>query len=149
MRARLALAIAAMLLVLAACEDSGFARFETAFPAEGSDDGLARAALPVVLTDQTGLVTGIELGAPVPGISNEGIRRQGNRLVVGWVGGLCEDRARLLVARTGVGITIRVSTDQSLAGIGGCPAAGVLRILEVKLIEAIDELPVDLELDLG
>jgi endonuclease/exonuclease/phosphatase family metal-dependent hydrolase len=104
--------------------------FKAAFPAQGDI-----APLPVTVIDRTGLVRSIE---PMPGFdAPDGVSRHRDRadtLVVNWLGGMCDQGARVGLVSTGPIIRIAIQTDRQ----GACRLAGITRPLALQLDRAID-----------
>ena len=82
--------LAMLALMVGACSFLPGRQFSYTFPADG-----ARAALPVVLTDTTGGVTGIEAAPPgFQPLIDEGmatIAENRNAVVIHWTGGACDE----------------------------------------------------------
>ena len=91
--------------------------------------------MPVVLGDETNLVTAIE---PVPGVGDPGpeaeVRAdaQGpSSFLVSWIGGLCASDLAMSFARAGSGYTLTLEGHEPL--LGSCPAVGIGRGLRVTM----------------
>jgi hypothetical protein len=132
------LALQAVSLVLVACGiGTGMGVHQVTVPG-----GELHDPLPVTLEDRTGRVTGMSVGPDddVPdGVSNPA--GDPTRLVVAWLGGLCDDAATLTL-ETGPQDTLRllVRTDRP----DGCLLAGVMRtvVLDVDRPVAAERIQV-------
>jgi hypothetical protein len=95
--------------------------------------------LPVVLGDDTGLVTGVEAVAfdealPPPSIQVD--PQDPNAFVVTWLGGACDDNATLSFYALETGYALDLVTRREL-GLG-CIALGVFRGLRIDLSSPVD-----------
>jgi endonuclease/exonuclease/phosphatase (EEP) superfamily protein YafD len=112
-------------------------RFEETFPAQGDIK-----ALPIVVTDRTGLIRSIELqpgNAPEDGISVMPARP--SSLVVSWLGGMCDERVDVAFGTFGPSARVAVSTKRA----GGCLLAGIGRSVILNLDRPIDPRIVEFE----
>jgi len=130
---RFAVLAAMVAAAFAACADGQ--RFETTLRApDGSYE------LPVTLTDQTGLVQGIDLGGVEDaeyGLDPTIIPSSDRSMIgISWLGGACTDRVELSFARTETGYSLRLKGDAPL--FASCPAIGLSRAVWVRLSEPID-----------
>lgn len=92
--------------------------------------------LPVVLSDETGLVTGIESAPMEPdGAYSELAARADpadpNAFIISWLGGDCDNDAALTFKRHEAGYTVGVAIQGKLGFPGGCTAGGVARDVRV------------------
>ena len=124
-RARAAMALA--LVLLAGCSLLPGRQFTYTFPA-----GPGLAALPVVLTDTTGTVIGLE-EAP-PGfqprldVGMATIAQNPNAVVIRWIGGSCDERVSI-TEEGSPSVTFVVTTTSAVAcDLGGVPRALLLHL---------------------
>jgi len=118
------------------------ARFEVdaASAAEGEFDLLLPGfadidPLPVIVSDTTGLVSAVGLLDEPGGI--DGVRALPGRpeaLVVSWLGGMCDRRARVAVVPVGAEIRIGIETERADA----CLLAGIGRSIVIQFDHAIN-----------
>src|SRR5258706_9633273 len=84
--------------------------------------------LPVVLSDETGLVTGIESAPIDPGAGAEPAARADptdpNAFIVGWLGGDCDNDASLTFKRLEGAYVVNVAVHGQFIFPWGCPAGG-------------------------
>ena len=121
-------AVSLVLAVLvAACSSPPAGRlFTTSLPTDGY------APLPVVLGDETGLVSGIEpgpAGATAPSLEARADPAGPNGFVVGWMGGLCSSDVALSFKRTASGFAVHLEVHDK---VGSCPMVGISRDVRVK-----------------
>jgi hypothetical protein len=91
--------------------------------------------LPVTLTDETTLVTGIAQAAVDPSTTGnepavEADPGDPNGLVLTWLGGECDQDAALRFQVLNGGYVLNLATHGKL-GLGGCPATGVPRAVRI------------------
>ena len=106
------------------------------FPADMSGP-LPIAALPIVLIDSTGLVTGLRealLGpndSGLPGVT----ARPGDpkTLVVTWIGGACDDRVTMNLHGPQSALQLSIETSSP----GGCRLVGIGRSVALDLTVAV------------
>jgi hypothetical protein len=121
----------AMILVVAvfatACQEPGGQLFRTTLPTS------VYQPLPLVLRDQTGLVTGIEAAAlDKPTFGDPlvlGDPSDPHAFTVSWIGGLCETDASLSLSGSNSRYFLQIAVTR---GGTGCPMAGVVRGLRIK-----------------
>lgn len=135
-RSAIALVLLATVLV-AACQPEGRI-FETTLNTEFNHP------LPVAMTDETSLVTGIVQAAADPTTTgNEPAVRADQDdpkgLVLAWLGGECDQDAALRFHVVNGGYVLNLATHGKL-GLGGCPATGVPRAVRITVSRPI---PVD------
>jgi hypothetical protein len=124
-----AIAVGVLLLAaVAACLPPAGRLFRTTLSAPGQDP------LPVLLGDQTDLVVGIEAAEAdfsrfQPGVQTDAA--DPNSLVVNWIGGMCDNDVALSFRPAGPDFELHIDTRGRI-GLGGCPAAGVLRALRIR-----------------
>jgi len=111
---------------LAACQLGVAPSFEIRLPSPG--EGIA--PLDVVVEDHAGVVSGVTSAAPADW--TEGVSRSDRpgRVIVSWLGGLCDTRATLSIASEGGALTIRETTETTG---GGCLLAGIGRSVAIDL----------------
>jgi hypothetical protein len=108
----------------------------------GSDEA---PPLPVVLSDETGFVTGFESAPIDPSADYRELAAQAdptnpNAFIVSWLGGACDNDAALTFKR-GQGIyVLNVAVHNSIGLFGGCVALGVPR--EVRIVTS-NPIPID------
>lgn len=131
--------VALTLLVAAlvvACQPSGRA-FQTTLP------NAERDPLPVTLTDETGLVTGIAPAVVDPAWNDfvptvHALPNDPNGLVVGWMGGSCDQDTTVWFHVLHGGYVLNVAVHEKF-GLG-CAGAAVLRAIRIVTSSPI---PVD------
>jgi hypothetical protein len=86
--------------------------------------------LDVVVVDHAGVVSGVASEAPADW--TEGVSRgdRPGRVIVSWLGGLCDARTTLTIASEGGTLTIRETTERTSSG---CLLAGIGRSVAVDL----------------
>jgi hypothetical protein len=129
---RQALHLAAVLL-LAGCSVFGTRTFGYAFPADEFLD-----ALPVTLTDQTGLVTNLdEAPADFQPLIDEGFQTvpgDSRAIVVHWLGGFCDSGVAIDARDTGT-VTFTLTTTRKP---GVCELGAIQRALRIDLARPLD-----------
>src|SRR3954469_21249846 len=135
MRVRLTrLAVLVLGLLVAACSLPPAGRlFRTSLPNAGY------APFPIVLGDETALVTGIE-AAPAGGDPSGGAALRvdpegANAFIATWMGGLCASDATLSFTRVGSGYALHLESHKPLTA--SCPAVGIVRDLRIRTSGAI------------
>jgi hypothetical protein len=117
--------------------------FGFSFPAEGNI-----GALPVVLTDETGLVVDADaapIGGPQPA-NSEGMRLPDgipNAIIAHWIGGACDESVAIR-ATGSTGVTFSVKTTRKP---GGCDGIGVPRQVLIHLAPNIDPRQASVRID--
>ena len=128
--------ILAMAASAAACQQPGGQLFRTTLPTS------VYQPLPLVLRDQTGLVTGIEPAAMDKPTFGDPLvltdPSDPDAFTVSWIGGLCEGDAALSLWRADPQYFLQLVVTPS--GGTGCPMAGVVRGLRIRTSSPI---PVD------
>lgn len=121
--------------LLAACQSAG-RTFQVTLQTTSGDP------LPVSLTDETGVVTGITQAAADFTISFEPIARadpsEPRALVLSWMGGVCDVAATVTVVEQEGSYVIGLASRERTGG--GCPSAGVPRGIRIT---TSDPLPID------
>ncbi len=109
------------------------------------------AQLPVAVVDETGTVKLAELaGGRFPAI--EGFGGAGNvdgdttRILVGWIGGSCDQRAEVRFVRSGAGFRGTVKTT---VAAGGCDAMGIQRAVILDLANGLEVVPATVDVIAG
>jgi hypothetical protein len=103
------------------------------------------APLPMVLSDETGLVTGIAL-APMDPLANyaEAVARADptdpNAFIVSWLGGACDNDASLTFKRHEGGYFLHVTVHGNVGFPGGCTMNAIPR--DVRIVTS-SPIPVD------
>ena len=91
--------------------------------------------LPVVLSDETGLVTGIGSAPMDPSAAAEPAARadptDASAFIVSWLGGACDGDAALTFKRIEGGYVLNVTVHGKVSFPGGCPASGVFRDVRI------------------
>lgn len=125
--------------LIGACGGPTGRQFSTTLLHTSPDNPEGDYPLPVVLSDETNLVTAIESAeeaATDPGpLSVKLDPLVPNAIVAVWLGGLCDGNATLAFQRSGSGYGLRLDTHEKLGG--GCPAAGIGRAVRIKLSEPV------------
>ena len=124
-------ALAATMLVAAlvvTCQPAGRA-FQASLPTAERDP------LPVTLTDETGLVTGIapaeaDVGWSVLVPTLHADPNDPNASVLGWLGGSCDQDTTVWFHVLHGGYVLSVAVHERF-GIGGCSGAAVLRAIRI------------------
>jgi hypothetical protein len=101
--------------------------------------------LPVVLSDETGLVTGIASAPMDPRADYTELAGQAdptdpNAFIVRWLGGACDHNASLTFKRHEEGYVLNVAVHGNLGFPGGCMMLGVYR--DVRIVTS-SPIPVD------
>ena len=100
--------------------------------------------LPVIVEDRSGQL--LAVAAALPGQFNiqEGVAAGDvpSDLVVTWLGGMCDDRAHLVIDEVGAAYSI-VETTESDAG--SCRLGGILRTVTLRFSGPIDPARVTVE----
>jgi hypothetical protein len=114
---------------LAACQLGVAPSFEVRLPSPG--EGIS--PLDVVVEDHAGVVSGVTSAAPADW--TEGVSRSNRpgRVIVSWLGGVCDTRATLSIASEGGALTIRETTETTETTGGGCLLAGIGRSVAIDL----------------
>jgi hypothetical protein len=99
--------------------------------------------LPVLLSDETGQVTGIDSapmdpGAPYSELAARADPTDPNAFIVSWLGGACDNDAALTFKRSEAGYVLDVAIHGKLGM--GCTALGVAR--DVRIVTS-SPIPVD------
>jgi hypothetical protein len=125
-----------LMIVAAACLAPAGTRFETTIT---QPDG--SYPKPVVLGDQTGLVTAIESATGDTADGFELIARpdpeNGNAVIITWVGGACEDEVALSLYRSGEAFRLHLDVRGGPGIGGGCPAIALTRGLRIQFSEPV------------
>jgi hypothetical protein len=99
---------------------------------------------PVVLSDETGLVTGIESAPLALGDDVAPIARADpadpNAFFVSWLGGACDNDAALTFKPLAGGYTVNVTVHGKFGFPGGCTAVGIPR--DVRILTS-SPIPID------
>ncbi len=123
----------ATVLLLAGCSVFGTRTFGYSFP----DDGFVEA-LPVTLTDHTGLVTGIdEAPADLEPFADVGLQQlpgDPRVMVAHWLGGFCDASVAIDVRDTGT-VTFTLTTTRKP---GVCELGAIQRALQIDLSRPLD-----------
>lgn len=101
--------------------------------------------LPVVLSDETGLVTGIESGPLDPSFDYSAPAARAdptdpNAFIVSWLGGACDNDAELRFTANEGGYVLGVAVHGTFGFPGGCPALGIPR--DVRIVTS-SPIPLD------
>ncbi len=130
LRSAIALSLFATVFV-AACQPEG-RTFQTTLRTEFNHP------LPVTLTDETGLVTGITQAAVDPAMGSEAALRADpgdpNTSILTWTGGACGQDAAVRFGVQNGGYLLNVSVHGSSAN---CPASAVPRAIRIATSRAI------------
>lgn len=121
-------------VLLAACQSTG-RTFQVTVQTTSNDP------LPVSLTDQTGVVTGISQAADFTSSLEPIVRADPSEpraLVLSWTGGVCDVAATVTVVKLEGSYVIRLASQEKTGG--GCPSAGVPRGIRLA---TSDPLPID------
>lgn len=136
-RVRLLLAPAVALAVAACAKPPG-----TLWELRISSDppGLSNL-IPVVLGDQTGLVTGLEavVAEPVGGLAEAAVQRDpqdGKAVILTWATGACDDETVIAFQRAAERFSLDVQVRNGFDM--GCTGNLVLRGLRIQLSEPVD-----------
>ena len=102
-------------------------------------------ALPVVLSDETGLVTGIGPAPMDPGAGHAQLAARAdppdpNAFIVSWLGGACDNDASLTFKRAEGGYLLNVAVHAKGGLLGSCTLQGILR--DVRIVTS-SPIPVD------
>jgi hypothetical protein len=129
----LAVSLAAL---IGACGSPAGRQFSTTLVHTSLDNPAGDYLLPVVLGDQTNLVTAIESAEaaatdPGPDLSVKVDPSDPSAIIAVWLGGLCDSDATLVFQRSDSGYTLHLEAHQKLGF--GCPAAGIGRAVRIKM----------------
>lgn len=122
------------ILILTGCTLLAGRSFELTLPAPGE----LGDPLPVILTDATGMVVGVEepgLMAFDPGSKAVLLPGEHNAVYVSWIGGLCDERVRLRLEDRQGALWLVGATERAPEG---CRAAGVGRAIVIRFTLPID-----------
>jgi hypothetical protein len=127
LRRAVALTLLVAVLVVA-CQPEG-RTFQTTLPTYERDP------LPVTLTDETGLVTGIAPAAVDPAWHDfvpalHALQGDPNAAVLSWTGGLCDQDTTVWFHVLHGGYLLNVAVHEKF-GFGGCPGAAVPRAIRI------------------
>jgi len=157
-RAVLVVLAMAMATILIRYGPPGARTFASEFSSiDGDPDGsIDIFKLPVALHDRTGLVTGFETRQPGPddvsrfASSGEALAAPDapEALLVGWLGGACEDSVEISVTGSESHLDVSVKANRSFSLFGyGCPSLGVPRRVLVGFLRPIDPTDVHVTFD--
>jgi hypothetical protein len=100
--------------------------------------------LPVVLSDETGLVTGIESAPMDPAADSELAARADptdpSAFIISWLGGACDNDASLTFKRLEAAYVLNVAVHGKITFPGGCTANGIFR--DVRIVTS-SPIPID------
>lgn len=107
----------------------------------------AGAALPVTVVDETGTVKLAEpAGDRFPAIEGFGgagsVDGDATRILVGWIGGACDQRVEVRFVRDGAGFRATITTQ---VAPGGCDAMGIDRAVILDLANGLEVDPATVE----
>jgi hypothetical protein len=125
-------------IAVAACMSPAGRLFKTTqldiSPANPSGD----YPVPIVLGDETDLVTGIGPTTVDPSYSDELAVEEDptdpDAIIAKWLGGACEHDAALSFRPSGSGYALHLEVHR---GFGSCPADGVLRSVRIKTVKVV------------
>jgi hypothetical protein len=125
---------------VAACSPSPSRQFSAVL--QFSNDA---APLPAVLSDETGLVTGIESAPmdPLAGYADAAARADPtdpSAFIISWLGGACDNDASLTFTRHEEGYVLNVAVHGKVGFPGGCTMNGIFR--DVRVVTS-SPIPVD------
>ncbi len=115
---------------LAACQLGLGPSFEVRLPSAG--EGIL--PLDVVVKDHAGVVAGVTSAAPVDWVEGVSGGDRPGRVIVSWIGGMCDTRATLSIASEGGALAIHETTETTG---GGCVLAGITRSVAIDLNRAV------------
>src|SRR5262245_22323897 len=137
----LGLATAVLSATLLGCRSDASAsgpEFTTAYPAATAGD----LPLPMTLIDQTGLVAAIVPAPNAAGGSEPSsvgtVPGTPNALRVQWLGGVCDDRVTLVFNAIGATDQLAIHNHLQITAGALCPAAGILRTLDIGFNRHLD-----------
>lgn len=124
------------LAITACARTDGEMTLQDRFPAQPQ---LSVAALPVTLIDQTGTVSAFRVAEGESGdMLARPVQGEPRSARIGWTGGACESRVRLVVNRLGGGrLEVAIHTDLSLIA-PGCEDVGIPRAVVITFRDPID-----------
>lgn len=101
--------------------------------------------LPVALSDETGLVTGIESAPMDPGAAYSELAARADptdpsAFIISWLGGACDNDASLTFKRMEGAYVLNVAVHGKISFPGGCTAIGIFRDVRIVTMSSI---PVD------
>jgi hypothetical protein len=98
----------------------------------------------VVLSDETGLVTGIESAPMDPAADAELVARADptdpSAFIISWLGGACDNDASLTFKRLEAAYVLNVAVHGKITFPGGCTANGIFR--DVRIVTS-SPIPID------
>jgi hypothetical protein len=98
--------------------------------------------LPVALSDETGLVTGIESAPMDPGNNHTELVARADptnphAFIISWLGGACDNDASLTFKRHEDDYVLNVAVHDKVGFPGGCPMIGIPRDVRIVTMSAI------------
>lgn len=125
---------------IGACGSPSGRQFSTTLVHTSPENPAGDYVLPVVLGDQTKLVTAIESAereATNPGLdlTVKGDPTDPNAIIAIWLGGLCDSDATLAFQTSETGYALHLEVRGKLGF--GCPAAGIGRAVRIMLSETV------------
>jgi hypothetical protein len=117
--------------VVAACSGPASPQFNTVL-----QFSVEVPPLPLVLSDETGLVTGIASAPRDPsgryaGLSVRADPTDPNAFIVSWLGGACDSDATLTLSRHEGNYVLNVTIHGKFGFPGGCTANGIARDVRI------------------
>jgi len=108
--------------------------FSVAYPAAtaGAD------AVPISLIDQTGLVTGMAVAEEAAAEGVSAVPGKPNLLRASWAGGVCDDRATLVLNKLGTGYELAIHDHPRFTAGIECDASAVTRAIDITFAQPID-----------
>ena len=102
--------------------------------------------VPISLIDQTGLVTGMGVADATASEGVSAVPGQPNVLRASWAGGVCDDRATLVLNKLGAGYELAIHNHPRFTAGIECDASAVTRAVDIVFRQPID--PAALTLDI-
>jgi hypothetical protein len=94
--------------------------------------------VPVSLIDQTGIVTAMSVAPEAAAEGVRGVPGQPNVLRVSWPGGLCDDRATLVMNRIGARYELAIHNHPRFTAGIECDDSAVTRAVDIALRQPLD-----------
>jgi hypothetical protein len=117
--------------------------FSVAYPAAttGAD------AVPISLIDQTGLVTGMAVAEEAAAEGVSAVPGKANVLRASWAGGVCDDRATLVLNKLGTGYELAIHNHPRFTAGIECDASAVLRAVDITFAQPINPAALSLNIE--
>ena len=95
-------------------------------------------AVPISLIDQTGLVIGLAVAEEAAAEGVSAVPGKPNVVRASWAGGVCDDRATLVLNKLGTGYELAIHNHPGFTGGSECDASAVTRAIDITFAQPID-----------